>query len=176
VEAATVDQQPQEEGDVVVAAAAGTLPSDEEQQVKAWRANIGGLVYFANVCRERGAVLLTPDGRVYLPTRLLYDAGCEQALIDEPFGLSMGLLPTPVAPRELVTADGGRFQVSHKFVGLRVVLAMGTEHELSVPQDFWAVKGLGKLAQAIFPATLDHTCGSAGVDRVLGLYQYRRRL
>jgi hypothetical protein len=176
VEAATVDQQPQEEGDVVVAAAAGTLPSDEEQQVKAWRANVGGLVYFANVCRERGAVLLTPDGRVYLPTRLLYDAGCEQALIDEPFGLSMGLLPTPVAPRELVTADGGRFQVSHKFVGLRVVLAMGTEHELSVPQDFWAVKGLGKLAQAIFPATLDHTCGSAGVDRVLGLYQYRPQL
>jgi hypothetical protein len=130
-------------------------------------------VFFANVCRQHGVVLLTPDGRVYLPTRFLIDSACEQALMDEAYGLSMGLLPTPVAPRGLVTADAGEFQVSQQFVGLKVVVAMGTEHELTVSQDFWAIKGLGKLAQAIFPATLDHTCGSAGVDRVLGQYQYR---
>ena len=158
---------------MLVAAAASARPSDEAQHMRAWREREGGLVFFANVCRQHGVVLLTPDGRVYLPTRFLIDSACEQALMDEAYGLSMGLLPTPVAPRGLVTADAGEFQVSQQFVGLKVVVAMGTEHELTVSQDFWAIKGLGKLAQAIFPATLDHTCGSAGVDRVLGQYQYR---
>jgi hypothetical protein len=183
VEEAVVDQQRLEEFWGVAAAAADAAPlvglpalSDVEQLVSTWKANVGGLVVFANLCREQGVSLQTPDGRVFLPGRVLMDTGCEQGLIDGSYGLSMGLLPTPVAPRELITADGGRFQVSHKITGLGVVLAMGTDDELSVPQDFWVVKGLGKLAQVIFPTTLDHACGGGGVDRLLGVYNYRPRL
>jgi hypothetical protein len=133
----------------------------------------GGLVYFANLTKAKGAVLVTPDGRDFLPHRLLVDSACQQGLMDQKYGQSMGMTAITVPGIELRTADGAVFAVSSCFPGVRIVLAQGTAHEVSYKLDFWCIEGLGSLAQAIMPTMADDHFGGAGVDRVLLQYRYR---
>jgi hypothetical protein len=135
----------------------------------------GGLVYFANLTKAKGAVLVTPDGRDFLPHRLLVDSACQQGLMDQKYGESMGMTAITVPGIELRTADGAVFAVTSCFPGVRIVLAQGTDYEVGYKLDFWCIQGLGSLAHAIMPTMADDHFGGAGVDRVLLQYRYRRR-
>ena len=169
-------------GEVPVAAAAAeaalgsllaSMSPELRKQFLKWRDGEGGLVFFANRSRQEGAALVTSDGRYFLPHRFMLDTGCQQGLLDEDYGKSMGLTAVQVAPKQLRTATGDVFAVSKQFRGLRVVLAAGTAHEASCELDFWCMPGLVALAQAIFPVKADHAFAAVGVDRVFEVYRYR---
>ena len=180
-----VQGRPSAEGEVIeVAAGVGAGQSPSCPTGQPGRSDVhqlhvgvtpGGLVYFANLTKAKGAVLVTPDGRDFLPHRLLVDSACQQGLMDQKYGLSMGMTAITVPGIELRTADGAVFAVNSCFPGVRIVLAQGTANEVSYKLDFWCIEGLGSLAQAIMPTMADHHFGGAGVDSVLLLYRYRPR-
>jgi hypothetical protein len=149
-------------------------PEEEQKEFFQWQGREGGLIYFVNASFADGVSLETPDGRLFLPPRVLYDTACQPALMSAEYGAAMGLRATPLPePRHLIKADGQLAKVDKQFAGVRVWLKKGTDEAVSVDLNFLAIPGGGRLYQVTFPTVLDHQVGGLGVDRVEQCYRYR---
>jgi hypothetical protein len=153
------------------------MPAKDREEYLSWQRHEGGLVFFENTSKAAGANMVTQDGRSFLPTRFMLDTGADVPLMDLGFGKSMGLTPKKLERGPLMRmADGQLRRAEHEFERVTVVLAMGTPQEVGWTVNFLAVEGLQHLADALFPAILDHQFGGMGVDRVSRVYRYRPRL
>jgi hypothetical protein len=153
------------------------LPARDREEYLAWQRHEGGLVFFENTSKAAGASLVTRDGRSFLPSRFMLDTGADVPLMDLEYGKGMGLVPERMERGPLMRmADGQLRRAEYKFKEVKVVLAMGTPQEVGWSVNFLAVEGLKHLADALYPAMLDHQFGGAGVDRVSRVYRYRPKL
>ena len=153
------------------------MPAKDREEYLSWQRHEGGLVFFENTSKAAGANLVTRDGRSFLPSRFMLDTGADVPLMDLEYGKGMGLVPERMERGPLMRmADGQLRRAEYRFKEVKVVLAMGTPQEVGWSVNFLAVEGLKHLADALYPAMLDHQFGGAGVDRVSRVYRYRPKL
>jgi hypothetical protein len=152
------------------------LPAEEREQFLEWQGHEGSLVYFTNASFAEGAGLRTADDRCFLPLMFLLDSGCQPAIMDAKYGISMGLRAVDLSePRYLMKADGKLVKVSKVFENVEVVLKKGTADEMSMFFNFISMPEAEGLYQVAYGALADHQAGGMGVDRVDQVYRYRPR-